>query len=155
MATPTSLPAAFVAGNVLTAAQLNDLRGGFRVLKFLAASSTTNQTTTSATYANLTGSTLTVTPQSTSNKIALLATATYNGADQATGFRLARAGTGIFEPTQQSMFTGGADGSLAIIFLDDPATTSATSYTVQLARLSGGSTVTCFNYSFMLMEISL
>ena len=155
MATPTSLPASFSAGAVLTAAQMNDLRGGFRVLRFLAASSTTNQTTTSATYADLTGSTLTITPQSTSNKIALIATATFNGIDQATGFRLARAGTGLHEPTNQTVGAGGWDGSLAVIFLDAPNTTSATSYTVQFARLSGVNTVTCYNYSFMLMEISL
>jgi hypothetical protein len=33
MATPTNLPATFVAGNVLTAAQQNGLRGAFRVLQ--------------------------------------------------------------------------------------------------------------------------
>jgi hypothetical protein len=31
MATPTNLPASFVSGAILTAAQQNDLRGAFRV----------------------------------------------------------------------------------------------------------------------------
>jgi len=38
MATPTSLPASFTSGQVLTAAQMNNLRGGFRVLQVEQAS---------------------------------------------------------------------------------------------------------------------
>jgi hypothetical protein len=37
MATPTTLPASFVAGSILTAAELNDLRGAFRVLQVVNA----------------------------------------------------------------------------------------------------------------------
>jgi hypothetical protein len=41
MATPTTLPASFVAGNILTAAQLNNLRGAFRVLQVVQATDAT------------------------------------------------------------------------------------------------------------------
>ena len=37
MATPTTLPATFVSGNVLEALQLNDLRGAFRVLQTVSS----------------------------------------------------------------------------------------------------------------------
>jgi hypothetical protein len=40
MATPTTLPATFVAGNVLEAEQLNDLRGAFRVLQTVSTTKT-------------------------------------------------------------------------------------------------------------------
>ena len=45
MATPTTLPATFVAGNVLTAAQMNDLRGAFRVLQIVSTTKTDTFTT--------------------------------------------------------------------------------------------------------------
>jgi hypothetical protein len=37
MAAVTPLPATFVSGDVLTAAQMNDLRGAFRVLQVVSA----------------------------------------------------------------------------------------------------------------------
>ena len=43
MATPTNLPASFVAGAILTAAQQNDLRGAFRVLQVVQGTTTTAQ----------------------------------------------------------------------------------------------------------------
>jgi hypothetical protein len=48
MAAVTTLPAAFVAGNVLTAAQLNNLRGAFRVLQVVQSITTTAVTITSS-----------------------------------------------------------------------------------------------------------
>ena len=49
MATPTTLPASFTAGQVLTAAQMNDLRGAFRVLQVVQATKANTFSTTSAT----------------------------------------------------------------------------------------------------------
>ena len=42
MATPTTLPAAFVSGAILTADQMNNLRGAFRVLQVVTSTATAN-----------------------------------------------------------------------------------------------------------------
>jgi len=72
MATPTNLPATFVTGNVLTAAQQNALRGAFRVLQVVSFSSTGGATgSSSATFVD-TGVSASITPQSTSSKILIM-----------------------------------------------------------------------------------
>jgi hypothetical protein len=68
MATPTTLPASFVAGSILTAAELNDLRGAFRVLQVVNATTSTTTSNSTSTYAD-TSLTATITPTSTSSKI--------------------------------------------------------------------------------------
>jgi len=72
MATPTSLPATFVAGNVLTAAQMNDLRGAFRILQVVSTTKTDTFTTTSTSFTDVTGMSVTITPTATSSKVLVL-----------------------------------------------------------------------------------
>lgn len=142
MATPTNLPASFTVGQVLTAAQQNDLRGAFRVLQLSSVQGNTEQTSTSATYADVTGLSVTLTPQATTNKILIISTnsllASANAAD--CGIRLLRGATNIFTSVQ---FIGAANtgASVTSIFLDSPATTSATTYKVQFNRNAGTGTV--------------
>jgi len=76
MATPTSLPATFVAGNVLTAAQMNDLRGAFRVLQIVRATDSTIRTTSSTSYVDADIS-VTITPTSTSSTLLILWVASF------------------------------------------------------------------------------
>jgi len=71
MATPTNLPATFVAGNILTALQVNDLRGAFRVLQIVSGTTTTAVSNSTRTLADTT-LTATITPQSISSKILVL-----------------------------------------------------------------------------------
>ena len=68
MATPTNLPASFSTGAVLTAAQMNDLRGAFRVLQVVTANYATQVTNNTSTYAD-TGLTASITPSATSSKV--------------------------------------------------------------------------------------
>ena len=68
MATPTTLPATFVSAAVLTAAQMNDLRGAFRVLQVVTGSTTAITTSNTDTFI-ATNLTATITPSSTSSKI--------------------------------------------------------------------------------------
>ena len=68
MATPTTLPASFSAGAVLTAAQMNNLRGAFRVLQVVGATYSTQTSSSSSTFAD-TGLTASITPSATSSKI--------------------------------------------------------------------------------------
>ena len=71
MATPTTLPATFVSGAVLTAAQQNDLRGAFRVLQVVTGT-TIEPVTNSTTTPEDTTLTQTITPTSTSSKVLVL-----------------------------------------------------------------------------------
>jgi hypothetical protein len=149
MATPTTLPATFVAGNVLTAAQMNNLRGAFRVLQVISTTKTDTFTTTSTTFTNVTGLTATITPSSTSSQILVIASVTSaNNVGTSAGYlRLARGGTAIFVGDAAGSRTQGNKIEVAVntqsinacfAVLDNPASTSALTYSVQ-GRTDAGS----------------
>ena len=164
MATPTNLPATFVAGNVLTAAQQNDLRGAFRVLQVVEGTTSTVTSSTTSTYADTT-LTATITPQSTSSKI--LAFANHSVCQKTVAslanridLRLVRSATTIGQVTSQFFTNSTVDqrGGITLIKLDSPATTSAVTYKTQFAN--GGNTssvavqVDSSLSTLILMEIS-
>jgi len=139
MATPTTLPASFTAGQVLTAAQLNDLRGAFRVLQVVTATTSTGATTSSGTYVT-TGLTATITPSSTDSKVLVLVSApmgnSSGNAVDVTVFRGTTAGTNIGGGTSNSLAelystaTATTLTQVGITILDSPATASAQVYTL-------------------------
>ena len=146
MATPTTLPASFTAGQVLTAAQMNDIRGAFRVLQVVSTAKTDTFTTSSTTLVDVTGLSASITPSATSSKIlvmahmttamdgtatnglyvTLLRDATPVGVGDASGSR-ARVTTdqGI------TSFSNGLN-NVSFVYLDSPTTTSATTYKIQV-----------------------
>ena len=152
MATPTSLPGSFSAGAVLTAAQMNNLRGAFRVLQVVRATDTTTRTTTSATYVDASLS-VTITPQATSSNVLLiavflgLALNTSTGANQAqyqitTSGNTALSGAegaliGTVNYTQSS---GYAYAPVNMFGWSSPNTTSATTYKVRYRAASSNTT---------------
>ena len=163
MAAVTTLPATFVAGDVLEAAQMNDLRGAFRVLQVVSSNTAyaSGTTTTSASFV-ATGLTATITPSSTSSKILIM----FSQANRKTN---ADASTEV----QSQIFRGASSitstistcytnstlelrGQASYSYLDSPATTSATTYTIY-GKTSGLGTVS-FDFfssgSITLMEIS-
>ena len=151
MAAVTTLPATFVAGNVLTAAQMNNLRGAFRTLQVVSASSTTAVATTSTSFVT-SGLAATITPSSTSSKILVQVTFPYDssaGGSQAhaTLFRGTVAGTNLAtggDPAFGNILAvTGAQlrGTYSASFLDSPATVSATTYTLGI-KVSSGTTLT-------------
>jgi hypothetical protein len=154
MATPTTLPAAFTAGQVLTAAQMNDLRGAFRILQVVSGSNSTQAISSSATFAD-TGLTATITPSATSSKILVLVT--QNGVlkntganDNACNLRLFRGATNL--QTVSEVGKTGTNllniiGAVTIFALDDPATTSATTYKTQFASHLGGASGAFVQYN--------
>jgi len=164
MATPTSLPATFVAGNVLTAAQMNDLRGAFRILQVV---STTKTDAFSASVAatsfssNVTGLEVTITPSSTSSNILVYAVvqAAQDGDYSYSEFRLMRDATPVAVgdaagSRKQVTAVGGADvndgndqANMTGIFLDSPNTTSAITYGVQVANRAGATRTLYVNRS--------
>jgi hypothetical protein len=164
MAAVTTLPAAFVAGNVLTAAQLNDLRGAFRVLQVVSATHATSTSSSSSTYAD-TGLTVTITPSSTSSKVLVLVS--QNGclkisSDTELALRLMRDATELSIFTTAGGLTSSAAnngfGSCSHAYLDTPATTSATTYKTQMRSVANSAAVVTQNSSaqsgIVVMEIS-
>lgn len=166
MATPTNLPASFSTGAVLTAAQMNDLRGAFRILRVYNNTTTTGASSSSSTFVD-TGLSITLTPTSSTSTFLLFASV--NGGKVAaitTGIqlRLVRGASAI--GSSFSIFhgygTSSTDNNFAagsISYLDSPATASSTTYKVQFARSSTGTgTVEVQNNSTMssltVMEIS-
>jgi len=159
MATPTTLPASFTAGQVLTAAQMNDLRGAFRVLQVVSVAKTDTFTTTSATFVDVTGLTVSITPSSATSKILVLASVSGNGQIGVAALQgiLVRGATPIAvgdaagSRTQTSfgnIENGGSNQDVSpIMFLDSPATTSSTTYKIQVRSTTAAQTVV-INRSF-------
>ena len=141
MATPTTLPATFVAGNVITAAQMNDLRGAFRVLQVVTASTSSSATNATATLAD-TNLTVTITPQSTSSKI--LVYVAQNGVQKTNGNAGNGATLALLRCATVLTYFGTGVGytattletvvSASAVWLDSPATTSATTYKTQFSN---------------------
>ena len=138
MATPTTLPVAAVAGDVLTAAYVNDLRGAFRVLQVVFGETSTAVSSSSNVFAD-TGLTATITPTSATSKILVMYS--QNGGFKSSGsannrlsVRLFRGAT-LLHGFADVGFTGTAlalhTASISATYLDSPATTSATTYKTQ------------------------
>jgi len=160
MATATNLPAVAVAGDILTAAYVNNLRGGFRVLQVVQGTYATSISTTSSGYAD-TGLTATITPQATTNKILVVCNLTiYNtAASTSAALKLLRGATTVVNNTGFAFSTGGSQSADPIIIaLDSPASIAAQTYKLQYARESGAGTVFAFPNNntgqILLMEIS-
>jgi hypothetical protein len=139
MATPTPLPGDFSAGQVLTAANMDDLRGAFRILQVVYASTSTSVTNSTTTPVD-TGLTATITPQSTSSKV--LVFVNQNGGAKGAGnaanalnVQLMRGATNI----QNIILSAGYTNSLLELrlatisgmILDSPSTTSPVTYKTQ------------------------
>lgn len=165
MATPTNLPSSFTAGNVLTAAQMNNLRGAFRVLQVVYASTTTEATNSTSTYAD-TNLTASITPSATSNKVLVIVDQagcykTAGNAENRIQLRLMRGTTEIGNSGSLHLYTATAVaniGSWGIAVLDSPATTSSTTYKTQLKNPNNTAQVSTQagtgQSTIVLMEIS-
>lgn len=138
MATPTTLPASFVSGSVLQAAQLNNLRGAFRVLQVVQTVKTDTFTTSSTSFVDVTGMSVSITPSSTSSLVLVLLDSRVGGI----GFvKLQRGSTDIYvgdaagsRVRSLGLFVPNANGEdpAPAIFVDNPATTSSTTYKLQM-----------------------
>jgi hypothetical protein len=158
MATPTSLPGAFTAGDVLTAANMNGLRGAFRILQVVSATKTDTFSTTSTSFTNVTGLTVSITPSATSSKVLVCASVSYsvgNTADDNGHLQLAGGNCSAYVGDSAGSRTRGANFitnasnwgigqtvvNVPLIYLDSPSTTSATTYSVQAKRGTASGTV--------------
>lgn len=163
MATPTTLPSTFVAGNVLTAAQMNNLRGAFRILQVVSTTKTDIFSSSQATggVVDVTGLSATITPSATSSKILIVASVSGTLLYSATYYPsisvvLKRGGSAIGGGTTAGsrVSTNGSSGggaldtksgsSVTFNYLDSPATTSATTYQIAIHNtLNVTATIAC------------
>jgi hypothetical protein len=165
MATPTNLPATATAGQVYTAANVNDLRGAFRVLQVVqavySAVIVSNSTTTMA-DTNLTA---TITPQDTNSQILVMVSQTFSKTSgnllNAVAARIVRGPTAVHTFAVATGYTGTAVDNIfgiSATYLDSPATTSATTYKTQLANFQAFASVSANTNNtpatITLMEIS-
>jgi len=147
MATPTTLPSTFVAGNVLTAAEMNALRGAFRILQVVRATDTTNRTTTSSSFVDANIS-VTITPTATTSNIMLLWSAHVDAqaGTQANGsFAITDASNNLIDGSG-NVSTGIASAVRSlfrsnVVCFDSPATTSATTYKARFQANAGATIV--------------
>jgi hypothetical protein len=172
MATPTALPATFTAGQVLTAAQQNGLRGAFRILQVASVFKADAFSFTSTSFIDVTGLSVSITPrEATSQIICMGQINTGTSASEYVIAQLVRGSTAIGSGTGGSTYNGitinpGQSSSQMwtepFMFVDSPATTSATTYKIQVRTSAGTSYVnrrasdTSFggSSSIILMEVS-
>ena len=163
MATATNLPSSFVSGAILTADQMNNLRGAFRVLQVVYASYATDTANATTTYAD-TGLTASITPQATTNKILVFASIPclkeQTNGNNAVNLRLFRGATQLRETTLLN-YTGTTLQVRSVfsdMYLDSPSSISALTYKYQFANYTNASGVSVFPNSMpgqlTLMEIS-
>jgi hypothetical protein len=143
MATPTTLPASFVAGDILTAAQQNALRGAFRILQVVTATATTQVQNNTNVFVD-TGLTVTITPQSSSSKILIMGAhnglaKTATNANCGVTTQLLKGASILSVISKGAQYTGSAIynvGSESFFYMDSPAVTTATTYKTQIASLN-------------------
>jgi len=119
------------------------------ILQVVSTVKTDAFTTTSGTFVDITGLSVSITPTSSSSKILVLVNATIsNSASEVTQIQLVRDSTNIFlgtsgttrNSTTQTVGESNNINSHTPIFLDSPNTTSATTYKLRMAV--GGNTGT-------------
>lgn len=121
---------------------------GGKVLQVVMAEYSTNFSMSSATYAD-TGMTVTITPTLNTSKILVLHNGNYarSGSASAVNIKILRGSTAI--RTYNAQMYDGTDangrGEISMTILDAPATTSATTYKVQIAQDAGTSVSAQYN----------
>jgi hypothetical protein len=144
MATPTTLPGDFTPGQVLTAGEMDALRGAFRILQVVSTSDTTQRSTTSD-YPVVSTLNVSITPQSTSSLVFIVASIS-SGASAGTntnkinlfGLSVGSGSTTSIYRTRLSASAISTDIFLngSMTFLHAPASTSTQIYNVLFGRLS-------------------
>jgi hypothetical protein len=110
-------------------------------------------TSTSSTSFVATGLSVSITPKFVTSKILIFVSAGgmyKNGNNTAIGLAIAKAGTAIFAFEDLGSYTNStAANSIAAscMYLDSPATTSSTSYSLQFKNSGGGGNVLIANYN--------
>jgi hypothetical protein len=127
------------------------------ILQVVQGLMTTNFTTASASYVDITGLTVNITPQSTSSTILVLVKIpTANSTTATSEFILRRDSTNIYNGTNGSARTREDANEISLIFLDAPSLAVPTTYSVQAKRNAGTLTIPGADYaaSIVAMEVA-
>jgi len=121
------------------------------VLQVVQATTSTNTSSTSASFTDATNLAATITPSSSTNKILVLCDiSVYIQADNVTqgGVQIVRGSTAVYTDTLAYRWSVNANVALgshiAFNYLDSPATTSATTYKIQIQRTATAGTSYAF-----------
>ena len=125
--------------------------GGGKVLQVVQATTTTSTTITGTTFAD-TSLSGTITPTLNTSKILVMITQSFNSykaSGNYGGAKILRGATTIYDgdSSGKAQFIGNTADRLVIttslVYLDSPATTSATTYKTQVANENASGTITC------------
>jgi hypothetical protein len=128
-----------------------------------ATSGLASGSTTSTSYVDISGGSLTITPNSASNRILVLwsdygLNALVSGANVIYNQRLLRSSTQLLIASVASESASGglqAKGAFSFVYLDSPNTTSAVTYKVQHSVNNSSSTGTSINGCLTLLEVAV
>jgi hypothetical protein len=139
-----------------------------RIGQVVQTTGSSSFTTSSSSYVDVTSITATITPTLSTSKILVSVSfdGTYNGPWQipniaAAGFQIVRTSTSIMESSPWTTWsTAGSNGislrqRFCLMYLDSPATTSATTYKLQckIDQNSASAGVTAYPWSIILQEV--
>ena len=116
----------------------SEMAGAGQVLQVVNATYATQSSTSSGTFAD-SGLSATITPKSSTSKILIIATiaGVYHASNSAAlNAQITRSGSSILAFESVSAFAGASGtgaGSANVSYLDSPATTSATTYKIQVS----------------------
>lgn len=137
---------------------VNTALGAGKILQVVSATKTDSFTTTSTSFVDVTGVTVSITPTATTSKVLVFVsgTAGNTNANRLGRINLLRDATNVAQSTggtsnqTLTVFTGNADNgdSFAISFLDSPNTTSATTYKIQANTNNADGTFVVGRYAF-------
>jgi len=156
-ATAGSINSSYLASGV---ARANWGAGG--VLQVVQGTYSTATTTTSTSYVD-TGLTATITPSSASNKVLVSATISLysygGGQDSGCKFQLVRGSTNLITPVNNSIYVYNPNSgseivvTFPLIYLDSPATTSATIYKLQMSATDSGTVIANVSGNIAVMQL--
>ena len=124
------------------------------ILQVVSAARTSDFTTSSTSFVDMTDVTLSITPSSTSSKIMLfgLIPAVTTVVSAETYVQIVRDSTALFVPAIHGDSVTGYFGSQVVTFLDSPSTVSATTYKIQVRTTT--STISFKGGSITAMEVA-
>ena len=116
---------------------------GGKLLQVVSTNSTTQFTSNAASLTDITGMSVSITPSATSSKILVMVDFSADAQNDNTnyGFQLKRGSTSIGNGVSGNLvahFNANEYDTHAIIFLDSPSTTSATTYKLQFKSFNSG-----------------
>lgn len=123
-----------------------------KILQVIQTTKTDTFSTTSATYTDITGMSVSITPSATTSRIMIIAQISAHAHNTTGPFTLLRGSTEIFRADAAGSRTRATTASApdtaavslessVVLYVDSPSTTSSTTYKIQTAAIDGGGTV--------------